>query len=93
MSRATARQKTGVMFALVALVLGISAGAAYGWANEQPTDTNNQGHEQENEHHGNKGGKHKGNKPEENVPPGRRRRPRRLRPHPRRPPRSRRPRR
>jgi LPXTG-motif cell wall-anchored protein len=67
MSRA-ARQKTGVILALVALALGISAGAAYGWANEE-TDTNNQGHEENNHGNKNKGGKHKGERPEQNVPP------------------------
>lgn len=56
------------MFALVALVLGISAGAAFGWANEQPTETNNQGYQHDRDNHGKKG-KHKGDRPKENVPP------------------------
>jgi LPXTG-motif cell wall-anchored protein len=44
MSRPTVRQKTGVIFALVALVLGVTAGAALGWANEE------KGKEKEKEH-------------------------------------------
>jgi hypothetical protein len=60
MSRSTIRQKTGVIVALVALVLGVTAANALGWANEQPTTGGGEEHGG-NKEHGNKGGHHNEN--------------------------------
>ena len=43
MSRPTYRQKAGVIFALVALALGVMAGAALGWAGEEQPTGNDHG--------------------------------------------------
>jgi hypothetical protein len=58
MSGPTLRRRTGVIFALVAFVLGVSAAAALGWAGGEPTGNNEGGkpsHEQDKEHGKNKG--------------------------------------
>jgi LPXTG-motif cell wall-anchored protein len=55
-------KKTGVIFAVVALALGVTAGTALGWANEQPESGSDYGNNQQE--HGNKGKEH-GNKGKE----------------------------
>jgi LPXTG-motif cell wall-anchored protein len=68
MSRLTVRT-TGVIFAVVALVLGLSAGSAVGWY-DQPSQPKEE-HEKDKDHDKDedKGGKHEEKPPEVTVPP------------------------